>query len=190
MNEKDKAPAKFDRLAEARKMVNLTVLETSGVDVPAHGQMGWIVAKAATNPRSPEAVKARKQEHAARIKERLQQALARRAGGQEMADPTKEFEDAVKALMLAKKLTRAQAIAQLADKKPDMVAKAESARQAKLDSDRKAAVAKASEPETAQEKIMAKANEFFVEGRAKSIPDGVVLVTKLYPELAEEALSE
>ncbi|ALG28893.1 hypothetical protein AOZ07_07785 [Glutamicibacter halophytocola] len=59
MDEKDKTLAKFDQLAKARKIVNLTVLETSGVDVSAHGQMGWIVAKAATNPHSPEAVQAR-----------------------------------------------------------------------------------------------------------------------------------
>ncbi|ALG28894.1 MULTISPECIES: hypothetical protein [Glutamicibacter] len=108
-----------------------------------------------------------------------------------MADPTKDFKDAVKALMLAKKLTRAQAIAQLAHMKPDMVTKAENARQAKLDNDRKAAaVAKASDPRTAPEKIMAKAKEFFVEGSAKSIPDGVVLATKPYPEQGDEALGE
>lgn len=194
MDEKDKALAKFDRLAKQRKMINLNVIETSGVDHPATGVEGWIVAKASSNPldnpRSKESIKARQQAAAERIKARQQAARARQAGAKTVADPTKEFEDAVKALMESKKLTRAQAVAQLADKKPELVTKAETARQAKLNSDRAAAVTKAGEPESAQAKILAEANRLFVEGRAKSVPAGVELAVKLHPDLAEQAMQE
>lgn len=187
MNSKDEALAKFDEKQRQRKMLNISVLETSGVDVPAHGVLGFAVMKAESNPldpRSKEAIQARKKEHADKIKDRIRQIQAQRTG---KPVDTKEFEDAVKELMASKKLTRAQAIAQLSEDKPDLVQKAREVLNAQQE---QATVAKTEKPETAQDKILAKATELFQEGRAKSVASGVELATKLYPEIAEQALNE
>lgn len=198
MTSKDEAYLMFDakQKQRQRKMLNINVAETSGVDLPAHMQPGWAVLKGTSNPlnnpRSPESIKARQQAAADRIKERQQQARARQAGAKAVEDPNMRlFEDMVKTLMEKEKLTRAQAISRLADKKPDLVFKAEKARQTKVDSDRAAAaVAKAEEPQTATERLTAEGQRLWREGRAKSAAQGFVMAMEFYPELSEASLND
>jgi hypothetical protein len=106
-------------------------------------------------------------------------------------DPIKAFEDAILELLKASQgLSKPQAIARLVDTEPDMVMKALKA-QEKLDAAPVAPVIKAAEePKTAQEQIAAHARDFHLSGRVESMPEGYMLAARLYPELAEDALTE
>lgn len=151
---------------QQRKMVRINVEETSAVDAPAHLVSGWAVIKEAGTGR-PELTKLN-----AAVKELIASGKA-----SSTYDAVAKLADTLPDLLLAVQLEEAAA-----HKGEDPVMKAQTVTKVQP-------VVKA-EGETAQQKILAQAREMFIAGRVNSIAQGVELTAKLYPELADEAMSE